>query len=127
MPLVPARPADPCGADSPFDKTREFTTDRIPTVRNLRHLTWCARTLKSTKQFHQIVPAALGDNLDPAVDKVFRGPEQPEFERVPPDPPAKANALHPAAYPRGQPRLRMGPVDARRRIGAAAEPIPVIT
>jgi hypothetical protein len=74
---VPGRRAHLGGADSPFDKARESATDRIPTVRNLHHLTWCARTLEPAKQLHQALPAAFGDDLDPSVDKIFRSPEQP--------------------------------------------------
>ena len=110
---VPGRRAHRRGADSTFDKARESTTDRIPTVRNLRHLTWCARSLKTAKQFDQAVLAAFGYDLDPAVEKIFRGAEQPELKRIPANPPAEANALHPAAYPGGQPRLATRRVDAR--------------
>ena len=74
-------------------------------MRNLGNLTRSTRTLKPTKQFDQAVLAALGDNLDPSIDKVFRGAEQAEFERVTPDPPAKADPLDPAAHPGREPGL----------------------
>ena len=117
-----ARPGE---ARSPLDKASESAADWIPTVRNLRHLTWRTRTLKSTKQLDQVVLSAFGDNLDPSVDEVLRGPEQAEFERVLANPPSEANALHPAAYPRGQPGLHTGGVDASG-IGVPAEPVPIV-
>ena len=70
-------------------------------MRNLRYLTRRARTLEPTKQFDQAFPAAFGDDLDPSVDKIFRGPEQPKLKCVPANPPPEAHALDPAAHPGG--------------------------
>src|SRR5258708_18565247 len=122
----PDQSQHPSGANSSLDKARESAAHRIPTVRNLRHLTWRARTLEPAKQFHQALLAAFGDNLDPSVDKIFCRPEQPKLKGVPADPPPEAHALNPAAYPRGQPRLGTWRIDARRRIGVPADPVPIV-
>lgn len=93
------------GAASSLDKAREAAPDRIPTVGNLGNLPRGPWALKPDEQLHQAFLTALSDNLDPSIDKVFRGTEQTEFEGVTANPPAEAHTLDPAAYPGGEPCL----------------------
>ncbi len=95
-------------------------------MRNLRYLPRSAGTFEPGEQFDEALAASFGDDLYPAVDKIFRDAVQAKFKGVSAHPPAKPDPLHPTAHPGGEPGLAGGIAASRQRVGAITKVVPVI-
>ena len=93
-------------------------------MRDLCDLPGGSWTLESAEQFDEILTDALGDDLYPAIDKIFRRAKQTELERVATDPPAEPDPLHAAVHPGGEPGVGVGLALGRHRVSIVAEIVP---
>ena len=92
-------------AKSTLHKSGYTAPGLVPSVGHLDDIPWRSRRFQTFEEHRAIGPVAFSYNPYAAVDEVLRHPHEAEFERVTPDPPAKADALYPPAHPDRHPGL----------------------